>query len=168
MRAHASRGLVLLVVLACLTGGTALAYPRSPASSQAAPTKTLVIANFEATVYQGPDKGLSLRGTLTLHRARTGAVTGQFTPARRPVLAVSGQLTGYALNLVFSLGHGQEIFGVGTIGRDPGTKQGVAGGPLVGPQQGDSGAWAAAQGGAVQNSIWLSIPSDSNQDPRYT
>jgi hypothetical protein len=97
---------------------------------------------FQAAIDSGPNKGLALAGTLHLHLSRTGMLTGQFMPARGRAVALSGQLSGAAINRVFYLGRGLYLFGTGTVGRDPETKQVIMGGTLVGPKQGDGGDWA--------------------------
>jgi hypothetical protein len=110
------------------------------------------IGPFEATVYAGPDKGMPVSGTLRPRATRAGALTGLLVRKGGAGIALSGQLTGYAINLVFYPGAGKHIFGVGTIGQDPGTKRWVLGGPLVGPGKGDSGAWdglVTAPAGAI-------------------
>jgi hypothetical protein len=121
----------------------ALTYLRSGTAGHAASAATLVIRGFEATVYQGPDKGLSLVGTLTVQYDRTGALTGRFDAQQGQAVPVSGQFTDAAINLIFYLGQGKHIFGVGTFGQEPGHHGWFVGDPLVGPSSGDSGDWLA-------------------------
>lgn len=89
---------------------------------------------------RGPDTGLSLDGLLALGLSPAGAVDhGQLVKADGTTVPVVGQVTGRAVNLLFTLGRGKTIYRVGTAqhplaGCQPGT--------LVGPAAGDSGDWA--------------------------
>jgi hypothetical protein len=58
MRHFPARTLVLILLVFSLTVGVATVYPRLGGTSHAASSTALVIRGFEATVYQGPDKGL--------------------------------------------------------------------------------------------------------------
>jgi hypothetical protein len=134
------------VLLLCAAGIALVAtyHARALASTPASRTSPAALtetAPFEAAVYAGPDKGLSLSGTLTLQATKTGALARLLIPRRAEPVQISGQVNGDAVNLVFYLGGSKHVFGVGTIGQDPQTKQWVAGGPLVGPGPGDSGDW---------------------------
>jgi hypothetical protein len=141
VRVRTSFVVVLLVILAVV----ATYQTQALASRPAAKGSTLKnVGSFRATVYLGPDHGLALAGELRLAWTNTGALTGMLVPKRGAAVPLSGQVDGAAINLIFYLGQGKHIFGVGTIGRDPGAKHGVMGGPLVGPRTGDSGDWAAA------------------------
>jgi hypothetical protein len=148
----------LVVCTAVIAAGVTY-HARAQASlpaSQHNPTALTDFGSFEATVYSGPDKGVALRGRLKLRASKTGVLGGQLVPKRGAAIPLSGQLTGYAINLVFYLGHGLHIFGVGTIGKDPGAKTLVLGGPLVGPNKGDGGDWAAIGDlSSMQNAIIL-------------
>jgi hypothetical protein len=137
--------ITLALVLLLLTTAVAAATADLPTAGtrHVAPATVLVLHDFTATVYHGPDTGLSLRGTLTLRDNRAGGLAGQLARQHAPAVPVSGQLTGLAINLVFYLGHGQHIFGVGTFGQDPGARGGFVGGPLVGPNKADAGDWFA-------------------------
>jgi hypothetical protein len=96
-----------------------------------------------ATVQQGPDRGLSLRGVLRLSRDPAGRLKGKLVQAPAPAIPVTGQLNGLAINLIFYLGHDRHIFGVGTFGHDTGANSWFVGGPLVGPARADAGDWLA-------------------------
>jgi hypothetical protein len=133
---------IVVALLACAAlAAAALTYhagaQASPAANSHSTAALTDIGPFEATVHAGPDTGLSLRGRLRLGADRNGQITGLLAPAGGHALPVSGQVTGNAINLVFYLGRGTHVFGVGTIGRDPGAKQSFAGGPLVGPRTND-------------------------------
>jgi hypothetical protein len=67
----------------------------------------------------------------------------------------SGQLNGAAINLILSIDHGRHVFGAGTIGQDPQTRQWFVGRPLVGPGRGDAGDWPSSvqSGGNVMISV---------------
>jgi hypothetical protein len=66
---------VLALVALIMALSAALAYSRPGTAGHAASASTLVIRGFEATVYQGPDKGLSLVGTLTMQAEEKDCVT---------------------------------------------------------------------------------------------
>jgi hypothetical protein len=102
--------------------------------------------DFEAGIYSGPDKGLMLNGKLELSMD-TGKVKGTFTGSDGKSVTVTGQAEGQAVNLAFQLGEKRYLFGVGTSVEDFSQCGGAAGGPLVGPQPGDSGDWGYAIGG---------------------
>jgi hypothetical protein len=142
---QASLRQIMTALLACAALAAAATYhARAQASPPAGTHSTAALTTigpFEATVHAGPDTGLSLRGRLSLGADRNGQITGLLAPARGHAVRVSGQVNGNAINLVFYLGSGTHVFGVGTIGQDPGAKQSFAGGPLVGPRKGDSGDW---------------------------
>jgi hypothetical protein len=122
-------------------------------------TAPMTVGAFEATVHSGPDTGLSLRGTLRLGWSRDNQLLGLLARTSGPAVPVSGQLNGVAINLVFYLAHNRHLFGVGTIGHDPGTKHWFVGGPLVGPERGDSGDWDVA---SVAISFLVASPRDAN------
>ena len=127
-----------LLTVAGMGGEGALAAPSPVATPRAAD----IAGNFSATIYQGPDRGLTLQGLLELTGGQGGRLSGRLTPASGAAVPVSGQLTGTAISLVFYLPGGKQVFGVGAIGQDPDSKRWVAGGPLVGPGPGDSGDWS--------------------------
>jgi len=146
---HKQRGSLLkvltgLVVLASVLVSMAGTGQLSAMASHSAASRSAALKNvgpFVATVYYGPDKGLSLRGLLKLRATKDGELTGLLVPTHGPAVLVSGQLNGVAINLVFYMGGGKHVFGVGTFAADPGAKHGILGGSLVGPNKGDSGEW---------------------------
>jgi hypothetical protein len=86
------------------------------------------------------------------------AATGAATPTAGSTTSVPvvGQSTGRAINLLFTVGDGQYLFGVGTMEHDLATCDGAMGGPFVGPQPGDAGDWeliASSQTGLDANDI---------------
>ena len=102
---------------------------------------------FTATVYHGPDSGLTVQGELNLHVDATGSVTGVLKQSKGvPVVSIVGQANGRAINLLFDLGTHGLLFGVGTMQEDLRTCKGHAGGPLVGPADPDSGSWGVIWG----------------------
>ena len=103
--------------------------------------------DFEATVYQGPNTGLSLIGPLTLQVDATGNLTGSLTANDGALIEITGQAIGRSINLVFNLAEDKRIFGVGSLENDIHGCKGVGGGPFTGPMPGDSGDWGYAIGG---------------------
>jgi hypothetical protein len=143
------RALTIPTVLAVLVlvAGVTMTYSHARTAGTvavASPAALRPAATFEATVYSGPDKGLSLTGILKVRVTKTGQLSGVLAPRTGSVVPLTGQLHGLAINLVFYLGHGRHIFGVGTFGLEPGAKQWFLGGPLVGPLAADAGSWAGA------------------------
>lgn len=153
-------------VAAALLGiGTerALAQNATPAATMAAGTE-LCLFPFEATVRRGPDAGLSLDGLLALGLTPAGAVDhGQLVKADGTTVPVVGQVTGRAVNLLFEVGTGQTVYGVGTAAEDLRSAcatlmrqhlyapMPALGGPLVGPKGDDSGEWATCCCPAASN-----------------
>ncbi len=130
----------LLVLATAFVGITPMVAGRALARVQIK-AGTGISGGFSATIYQGPDKGMTLVGELELTASSSGRLTGKLVRNSGTSLPVSGQLTGLAISLVFYLPGGKHIFGVGTFGQDPTSKQWAVGGPLVGPGKGDSGDW---------------------------
>jgi hypothetical protein len=111
------------------------------------PSKSLSInclfAQFKATIYTGPDAGMSLQGNLHLHIDPDGSVTGVLKQANGPDIHSVGQANGRAINLIFDLGQNRLIYGVGTLQNPIQMCKGSAGGPFVGPDEKDAGSWLA-------------------------
>ena len=103
--------------------------------------------DFEATVHQGKNAGLSLVGKLSLQIQPSGSISGALATDDNLNVLVTGYAINQALNMVFDLGNGQYIFGVGSAQNDIRACKGVAGGPFTGPEPGDSGDWSYAIGG---------------------
>lgn len=142
MRSHHAIASALMLLLS-MVGATAATELRAAGTSDVAPATLLVLDDFTAAVYHGPDAGFSLSGRLALRHNRAGLLAGQVVPPHASAVPVSGQLTGLAINLVFYLGHGKHFFGVGTFGKDAGDKGEFVGGLLVGPNTADGGDWSA-------------------------
>jgi hypothetical protein len=134
---------MLLVLVTAFAGITPMAAGRALARVQLK-TGTSIAGGFSATIYQGSDKGKTFVGQLELTASSGGRLTGKLVRNSGTAIPVSGQLTGVAINLVFYLPGSKHIFGVGTFGQDPTSKQWAVGGPLVGPGKGDSGDWDMA------------------------
>jgi hypothetical protein len=134
--ASVALAIILVILLSVLRGA-----PSARAGMDAGRTLTI---GFEATVDQGPDRGLALRGTLHLTHYRGRRVAGTLSPARGAAIAVMGQQTGVAVNLVFLVQKSHLIFGEGTLVPAPQSRRWVMGGGLVGPRKGDSGSWQSA------------------------
>lgn len=142
---------VLLIALLAttLSGRTAAGVPAARAATLHQPAKVLVLmADFKATVYQGPDRGLTLKGELHLRLRPSGRLFGTLQRKPRRAVRVTGQLTGQAINLVLILGPKRIVYGVGAIAEDIRSKRGERlmipmGGPFVGPKDPDFGSWLA-------------------------
>jgi len=98
---------------------------------------------FEARVVQGPDLGTTLAGRLALEINPAGSLNGVLVGNDGTQINVVGQATGRAVNLVFDLGGGLNVFGVGTAQQPVDACQGVMGGPFAGPHPGSTGDWIA-------------------------
>lgn len=103
--------------------------------------------DFEATVHSGKNAGLSLAGKLTLHIQPSGNFIGTLATDDSAGVQVTGYAVSQALNLVFDLGDGRYLFGVGSSQYAMNECKGVAGGPFTGPEPGDSGDWGYGIGG---------------------
>jgi hypothetical protein len=103
--------------------------------------------DFEATVHSGKNAGLSLTGKLSLHIQPSGNFIGTLATDDSATVLVTGYAVRQAFNLVFDLGDGRYLFGVGSSQYDISECKGVAGGPFTGPEPGDSGDWGYGIGG---------------------
>ena len=106
----------------------------------------ICIAQFEATVRQGPDAGTAYVGTLAIGIWPSGAIDeGVMAMDDGTSISVVGQAEGHAVNLLFTVADGQYLFGVGTsesnLADCNGVLEGTMGGLFVGPQPGESGDW---------------------------
>ena len=129
-------GLLLLAVLTLVVGRTVAA------SGSQAGSRVTVHYPFTATVLQGPDRGLSLAGTLQLTIQRpSGYITGRLLPRTGASVPVQGQLHGQLIGLYFNLGKGRNIFGTGMVGYDRYAKKNVLGGTFNGPSDRSTGVW---------------------------
>jgi hypothetical protein len=134
--------MLLLILTACQPG---VAQPPSAAQTTAPVARTACeVRDFEATVLQGKDAGLSLQGTLILQADATGRLTTRLTPKAGNPTQGSGQVNGRAINLFFDLGAGKNIFGTGTLDHDFAECTGVLGGTFAGPDRADTGTWGCS------------------------
>lgn len=117
------------------------------ACNSAATSETECSGDFEATVHSGKNAGLSLNGNLSLHIQPSGNFIGTLATDDNAAVQVTGYAVSQAFNLVFDLGDGRYLFGVGSSQYDIRDCKGVAGGPFTGPEPGDSGDWGYALGG---------------------
>jgi hypothetical protein len=105
--------LIWLILLALVLAGCG-----STNSSSASPTTstlTCTFNQFQATVHQGPDRGLSMQDQLILQANQAGSLTGMLKQTSEADVAVTGQANGRAINLIFDLGENRLLFGVGTL-----------------------------------------------------
>jgi hypothetical protein len=140
------RSLLRLCGVALLVCGLLVSLPTAGSHVLAANPyqKTIDISYFSAKVLQGPDKGLSLAGTMHLTVDPSGSFTGTFVRANGPSLSVLGQISGHAFNVAILLGNQKAIFGSGTL--VGGLSGGAAGGLFTGPADTDLGHWAVCIG----------------------
>lgn len=124
--------LFLTAILASL-----LAVPLTASASQ---DTDRFRGEFEVTIIQGPDAGLTLVGNLTIQVDPSGNIEGALTGTGRPQVQVTGQVSGGSIQLVLHLGDGSSISGVGPLpdGLAPGV---VIAGIALGPRPGDKGNW---------------------------
>ncbi len=138
--------LVMLLLSACSprTAGAPSTAPATATVSAAVSPSACEVRDFEATVLQGKDAGLTLHGTLILQADAAGRLTTRFTTTDGKATRGSGQVNGRAINLFFELGGGKNIFGTGTLDHDFRECTGVLGGTLAGPDRNDTGAWGCS------------------------
>lgn len=136
-----------LAALPLLAGAPAHAGGATRARIGQAPAPLVLSGPFDATAIVGPDRGLTLRGTLALSIARaSGYTTGTLTRPDGPAVTVTGQVKGQLVGLYFALGGGRGIFGSGVIGYDPAGKRNVIGGTFTGPSERTLGSWDYGSG----------------------
>src|SRR4051794_14312316 len=92
-------GVVLSGLLVLSLSGPSPSSLAAHAAGKAQATKLHPFGAFEAAVYQGPDKGLALKGMLTVSLTKAGQLTGQLVRANGAPVKVSGQVLGVAINL---------------------------------------------------------------------
>jgi hypothetical protein len=117
------------------------------ASDAAAPAFRCAAAPFEADITTGPDQDLSLSGSLSFVVDRAGRVSGQLVHYGQRD-AVSGRVSGRALQLVFQLRSGRSMRGTATAVGAIRTCHGIPRkGAAAGPRAGDRGVWGYGIGG---------------------
>lgn len=120
-------GLLLLAFILASCGGTAA--PAAGLTSCSGHFEVNGLIKTEDSV----EKGTLLAGDLQLDVNETGAASGMYTDGEL-IVTVVGQVTGQAISLVFDLGDGMYMFGTGAMTHPIDECQGVAGGPVVGPE----------------------------------
>lgn len=104
-----------------------------------------------ARVYHGPDTGVELAGELTLTIDPSGSHRGVLTQPDGSGVSVVGQVTGQSLTVLFDVGEGRFISGLGTADSDiRACNFTTLVGPFVGPDFADSGTWEVAQSNAAR------------------
>jgi hypothetical protein len=152
------RILFILLLTVSLTGcGSAAA-----SSMRSGPDTLHETGPFDATVDRGPDAGQAYADVLHLRISRpSGRVAGTLTRKGTTISTVAGNETGGAINLLFRLGPGRHLFGVGTAVYFRSNHRIELGGPFVGPRRGDSGGWAASSGTSSGAQNWCNAtPKD--------
>jgi len=103
---------------------------------------------FEATVYRGPSKGVSVKGELALRIEPSGHAAGTIKQKDGSTSKTAGQVDGRAISLAIDAGGGRTLYGTGAArDADVSDCKGEIGGTLAGPRPGDSGDWGYAIGG---------------------
>lgn len=122
--------------------------------------------SFEATVHQGPDTGLSLKGPLELAVDGDGAfgtltVAGMSKPIPAAALLENGQI-----RLRFFMPDGTAIDGTGALQGSLAQCSGMLTGSLSGPSMGDTGDWLAQSQSEVfcETHCYFQPPIPSNCD----
>lgn len=131
--------LMALLTVASDYGTFTKAAPASRVTKSAA--FDCLFVQFKAAVYAGPDTGVSMQGNLNLHVDDSGSVNGVLKQAKQADIQAVGQANGRAIHLIFDLGQARLIYGVGTLQNPIQMCKGAVGGPLVGPNERDSGSW---------------------------
>ena len=141
---RARRASVLLLVTGTLVAAalTILSMAGGGVAAARATAQNCTLKNLIATVRLGPDKGFVLAGTAKLQIDRSGSISGSLAQRKGAPAKVVGQANGRAINLVFSLADGRNVFSTGTLINDIRACKGLMRGPVVGPRQGDIGDWA--------------------------
>lgn len=80
------------------------------------------------------DSEAALVGNLQLEVNEDGQASGQFSDDQGVIINVVGQANGQAISLAFDLEDDTYIFGTGTLTHPIQACQGVAGGPVAGPE----------------------------------
>lgn len=127
---------LVALLVALLTSACQLAI--APVSSG------FCLSEFEATVRQGPDAGLALKGILFMQIAGPGNVNGVLKTTDDKEVKVVGQVNGHAINLTFATDENSYIFGTGSGAQELYRCNGAWGGPFAGPKPGDLGDWLGA------------------------
>jgi hypothetical protein len=108
-------------------------------------------SSFQVRILAGPDKGLTLNGTLALQFIGHGhQVRGMYQTQQNGALPVSGRLGAGKVQLQVDLGPGKTVRGSGIyepVSSGPHVLGIVATGYLRGPAPGDIGDWADAPNG---------------------
>ena len=135
--------IVIMIAVLAITGAAAVVSAQE-ATPEATPSAGCSLP-FEATVYQGTDAALALKGTLSLNVDDLGSASGVLETNDGSTYPVVGQINGRAINLAFDLGDNVYIFGLGTSFEpmDGGNCGKALGGPFVGPAPDDTGTWLA-------------------------
>src|SRR5205823_2147821 len=102
---------------------------------------------FTGNVTEGPDRGLSLSGTLTMYVAESGATAGTLAVKNGPTLIVSGTIAGYEIKLALATPDGSAIEGHGPLPQN--CTGPIINGTLTGPQEKDRGDWGIIWGSGL-------------------
>ena len=126
---------------AAMAGTGQVASAAGGAATQCGP------AHFTADIRKGPDRDLSLAGSLSLKLGSSGRVTGTLVHYGERV-PVTGKGHGRSFGLALHLRSGRTMKGVGTASKPIRTCAGIPkAGTATGPRSGDHGVWGYALGG---------------------
>ena len=135
---YPARIFVAFALTAFVAGALASTSVASPAA--ASTCKGALVTK----VTQGPDSGLMLKGTYTLHLAPSGAFSGTLSD-KTGAVPMNGQINGIAVNWVFTLSGDRHLYVSGTSLQPLTTcaaKSFDFWGVATGPRFGDLGVWA--------------------------
>lgn len=105
------------------------------------------VAQFTATVREGPDAGLMLQGELRFRLDDRRFISGVLVEPDSTRVPFAGQTDGRSIEVVFTPSDDQVIRGVGTLSVPIGSGQpGTGGGVFHGPQGHDRGDWGIIWG----------------------
>jgi hypothetical protein len=138
-------GLIVILAASFGAGGT---VPALAAGGQCVDVLSALpqplLGQFTGYGVDGPDAGLSLSGTLSMQLDTTGSSTGSLAVANGPMLAVSGKVAGFSIQLDLTTADGTAISGHGTL---PDNCTGpIIGGQLTGPHHPNRGDWGIIWG----------------------
>jgi hypothetical protein len=137
----------LISFAATVVGGLALTVGSSAAPAASHGAFHCGPAQFTADIRKGPDRDLSLAGSLSIDVASSGRVQGTLVHYGKQ-LSVTGKAHGRSFKLVFHLRSGRSMAGVGVATRTIATCHDVpTTGVATGPRRGDKGVWGYALGG---------------------
>lgn len=134
----------LALIVPVFAVSAAPAAQPAPGSDIAAPAGTTeCLGGFSMTIRAGTNAGKSIAGVLTM---RADNVTGELRESTLKMdgggmANVTGSVIGHTVAMVFDLGDGKPLFGIGVMQKSLTDCNGIAAGPFVGPERDSRGDW---------------------------